>query len=139
METQSQIDFGKVVLKVIDLLIVRIFMLPYMIYKNSLMMLSGNNNEDTEEKVLSTDFPLYIWFLNTFNAVIVLSYPVGVLVAILGAIAAENIGFGQSGFGAFLVILAVTYFYPLGLGFMKEFLQIPLKALLYLKITSKKP
>lgn len=139
METQTQIDFGKVVLKVIDLLIVRIFMLPYTIYKNSLMMLSGNGNEDTEEKVLSTDFPLYTWFLNTFNAAIALSYPIGGLVAILGAAAADNMGFGQSSFGTFLVILLATYFYPLGLGLMKEFLQIPLKALLYLKITSKKP
>ena len=51
----------------------------------------------------------------------------------------RNIGFGQSGFGAFLVILAVTYFYPLGLGLMKEFLQIPLTALLYLKLPSQTP
>ncbi|GAB1462293.1 hypothetical protein [Pedobacter sp.] len=138
METSQQIDFGRVVLRILDLLIVRIFTLPYKIYKNALIALSNADNEQSEDTVLATDFPLYTWYLNIFNAIIALSYPLGVLSAIGAAVFTSSYGFGGGGFGAFLGAVIITYFVPLWLGLLKEFLQIPLKALLYLKITANK-
>lgn len=139
METsQQQIVFGKVVLRILDLLIIRFFVLPYKIYKNALVALSNANNEQSEETVLSSDFPLYTWYLNIFNAIIGLSYPLGILGAIGAVVFTSSYGFGGGGFGAFLGAVIITYFVPLWLGLLKEFLQIPLKVLLYLKITANK-
>lgn len=141
METTHQpIDFGRVVLRILDLLIVRIFTLPYKIYKNALISLSNADGDESEDKVLSFEFPLYTWYLNIFSAIIVLSYPIGVLIAIGSAMVTSSYDFGggSGGFGSFLVVVIFTYFMPLYLGLFKEFMQIPLKVLLYLKVISKK-
>lgn len=138
METPQQIDYGKVVLRILDLLIVRIFVLPYKIWKNALVSLSNSDQDTSEDTVLSSDFPLYTWYLNIFSAIIALSYPLGVLVAIGSAVFTSSYGFGGGGFAAFLGVIIFTYFTPLYLGLLKEFLQIPLKALLYLKVISNK-
>lgn len=128
----KQIDFVKVLLRVLELIIVKPLTLPFKIYKNSLLALSNANSKDSEESNLSTDFPLYIWLVSIFDALIFLAYPIGIILAIRGA----NSYFG--GFGLFLGILAITYFTPLYLSLIREFAQISLKVLLYLKIISKK-
>lgn len=129
----KEIDFGKVVLKILELIIIKPLTLPYKIYKNALIALSNSKAEDSEESNLSNDFPLYIWLISIFNALIAIIYPIGFILAILGGI---NSPYG--GFGIFLGILAATYFSPLYLGLIREFAQISLKILLYLKIISKK-
>ncbi len=132
MENKN-IDFGKVVLKVLELLIVKVFVLPIKIYLNALVQLSNTDADDSEEKNLSGDFPLYVWFVSLFNVFIVLAYPIGLAMAI-GAGVNEYTG----GFGSFLSILIITYFVPLYLGLIRELALITLKTLLYLKIISKK-
>jgi hypothetical protein len=128
----KEIDFGKAVLKILELIIVKPFTLPFKIYKNALIALSNSNSDDSEESNLSKDFPLYIWLISIFNALIALAYPIGIILAIKGA----SGYFG--GFGLFMGILLATYFSPLYIGLIREFLQISLKVLLYLKIISKK-
>ncbi len=128
----KEIDFVKVVLKTLELIIIKPFTLPYKIYKNALIALSNSNADNSEESNLSTDFPLYIWLISIFNALIVLAYPIGIIMAIKGA----SGYFGS--FGLFIGILIITYFSPLYIGLIREFLQISLKVLLYLKIISKK-
>ncbi|MCK0147636.1 hypothetical protein MWU78_18420 [Arenibacter sp. F26102] len=131
---QSQeIDFGKVLIKVLELIIVKPFTLPLKIYKNALAHLSNADADDSEESVLSSDFPLYTWFISIFDAIIVIIYPVGLIIAI---IAGTNSFTG--GFGSFLSVLVITYFAPLIYGLIRELFQISLKGLLYLKIISKK-
>lgn len=132
--TSTSIDFGKVVLKVLDLLIVKIFTLPFSIYKNALIALSNSDSAESEETVLAHDFPLYVWYVSTFNAIIALVYPLGILWAIF--LATQDY---RGGFGVFLTALIGTYFAPLGLGLFRELLSITLKIVLYLKIISKKP
>ena len=129
----KEIDYGKVVLKTLELIIVKPLTLPYKIYKNALIALSNTKAEDSEESNLSNDFPLYIWLISIFNALIFILYPIGVIVAIVG-------GFGApyGGFAIFIGTLIATYFSPLYLGLIREFAQISLKILLYLKIISKK-
>ena len=129
----KEIDFGKVFLKTLQLIIVKPFTLPLKIYKNALISLSNANAEDSEESNLSNDFPLYVWLISIFNAIIFITYPLGIIAAIIGGIKAP---FG--GFSVFVSIIALTYFSPLYLGLIREFAQITLKILLYLKIISKK-
>lgn len=130
---EEKIDFGKVALKVLELIIVKPFTLPFHIYKNALVALSNSKSENSEESVLSSEFPIYIWYVSCFNAVIVLSWFFGALYALYMATQEY-----RGGFGAFISILIATYFVPLGLGLMRELLSITLKTVLYLKIISKK-
>ncbi len=129
----KEIDYGKVILKILELIIVRPLTLPLKIYKNSLRALSNTDADDSEESNLSLDFPLYIWLISIFDAIIVLIYPLGLIAAFIG-------GFNSygAGFGIFIGILLTTYFTPLLYGLIREFAQISLKVLLYLKIMSKK-
>jgi hypothetical protein len=130
---QKNIDYAKVALKVLELIIIKPFTLPYKIYKNALTVLSNYTAEDSEESNLSTDFPLYIWLISIFNALIVIVYPIGAIAAVIAGMNAP-----YRGFGIFLGMLIVTYFSPLYLGLIRELAQISLKVLLYLKIISKK-
>lgn len=129
----KEIDLGKVILKVLQLLIVKPFTLPLEIYKNALINLSNSKKEDSEESNLSKDFPLYIWLVSIFNALIAITYPIGLLLALIAGVNAPF-----RGFMVFLSAVMVTYFSPLYLGLIREFAQITLKMLLYLKIISKK-
>jgi|UniRef100_UPI00404A3DCD hypothetical protein len=129
----KQIDFGKALLKVLELIIVKPFTLPWHVYKSALINLSNTGSDDSEEKVLSVDFPLFIWFIRMFDALIAITYPIGALFALIAGLN-EYTG----GFASFLVTAAISYFAPLGLGLVRELYQISLKALLYLKIISKK-
>ena len=129
----KQIDFGKALLKVLELIIVKPFTLPWHVYKSALLNLSNVNSDDSEEKVLSVDFPLFTWFIRMFDAVIAIIYPIGIILALVAGLNKYT-----GGFGSFLMTLLVTYFAPLGLGLIRELYQITLKGLLYLKIISKK-
>jgi len=129
----KHIDFGKALLKVLELIIVKPFALPWHVYKSALLNLSNTGSEDSEEKVLSVDFPLFTWFIRMFDALIAITYPIGIVFALIAGLN-EYTG----GFGSFLITLLVTYFAPLGLGLVRELYQISLKGLLYLKIISKK-
>src|SRR5690606_6469217 len=129
----KQIDFGKALLKVLELIIVKPFTLPWHVYKSALLNLSNANSEDSEEKVLSADFPLFTWFIRMFDALIAIIYPIGIIIALIAGLNKYT-----GGFGSFLITLAITYFAPLGLGLIRELYQISLKMLLYLKIISNK-
>lgn|SRR5690606_12962226 len=129
----KDINFGKVLLSILDVLIIRFFTIPYKIYMNALLALSNSDSDDSEEKNLSGEFPIYVWFVSIYNAIIALTYPVGVIIAIIGGIKSP-----YGGFGVFLTTLILTYFAPLSLGLLRELAQITLKTLLYLKIISKK-
>jgi hypothetical protein len=129
MENQK-INLGNVILKILELLIIKLFTIPFKVYKNALVALSNANADDSEEKNLSADFPLYVWIVSIFNAVIALTYPIGLLIALY-------YGYNE-GAGRFFASIVMLYFSPLYLGFIKELLLITLKTLLYLKIISKK-
>ncbi|MEN3322361.1 hypothetical protein VP395_01355 [Mariniflexile soesokkakense] len=129
----KQIDFGKTLLKVLELIIVKPFTLPWHVYKSALLNLSNANSENSEEKVLSADFPLFTWFIRMFDALIAIIYPIGIIIALIAGLNKYT-----GGFGSFLITLLVTYFAPLGLGLIRELYQISLKMLLYLKIISAK-
>jgi len=129
----NDINFGTVALRVLDILILQLFKLPLKVYKNVLTQLSNAKSENSEESNLSSDFPIYIWFANIWNALIILSYPIGIIMAII----ASNNRF-TGGFGTFMLGLVFTYFLPLLLGWTRELMYIMLKILLYLNIISKK-
>lgn len=129
----KEIDYGKVVLKTLELIIVKPLTLPFKIFKNALIALSNSKADDSEESNLALDFPLYIWLISIFNALIFLTYPVGIIVSIIAGMKSP-----YGGFGIFISMLVGTYFSPLYLGLIRELAQISLKVLLYLKIISKK-
>lgn len=129
----KQIDFGKALLKVLELIIIKPFTLPWHVYKSALLNLSNANSEDSEERVLSVDFPLFTWFMRMFDALIAITYPIGIMIALIAGLNKYT-----GGFGSFLITLLVTYFAPLAIGLIRELYQISLKMLLYLKIISNK-
>src|SRR5690606_17900642 len=118
METTS-LDFSKIFVRLLELIIVKPIILPLKIYKNALSNLSSAHTPDSEENVLSSDFPLYTWFVGIFDAIIVVIYPIGVLIAIVmgtNSITGSLI--------TFLGALALTYVAPLIYGLIREMLQI---------------
>ncbi|NAS31980.1 hypothetical protein GTQ40_13420 [Flavobacteriaceae bacterium R38] len=129
----KQIDFPKVALKVLELIIVKPITLPLKIYTNALFALSNTDAKDSEENNLNLDFPLYIWLISIFDAIIVIIYPIGIIAAILGGINSY-----RAGFAVFIYILLITYFSPLIYGLIRELAQISLKVLLYLKLIVRK-
>ncbi|ASV30809.1 hypothetical protein [Maribacter cobaltidurans] len=129
----KNIDFLKVLIRVLELIILKPLTIPLKIYRNALLNLSNSDSVDSEESNLSSDFPLYIWLISIFDALIAVVYPIGVIIAIIAAIQAPF-----KSFQIFIGILIVTYFYPLLVGLVREFAQISLKILLYLKIISLK-
>lgn len=122
METSQQINLGKVVLCILDLLIVRYFIMPYKIYKNAVITLSNTDHAQSEERVLSSDFPIYTWFLNIYSALIVLSYPLGMLGVVFITIGSINIDSTPLHSLGLLGII-IIYFVPLWLGLLKEFID----------------
>ncbi|HLU51707.1 MAG TPA: hypothetical protein VKZ42_06040 [Flavobacteriaceae bacterium] len=128
---QTNINVGKVILKALELIIIKPLTLPYKIYKNALVALSNSDSEDSEETNLSGEFPLYVWLVSIFSALIVAVYPLGALFAIFTAITTKS-------FMGLITALIMVYFAPLALGLYKELLLITLKSLNYLKIISKK-
>ena len=133
VEELQKIDWGKVLLRVLELLIIKPFTLPLKIYLNALKNLSNSQAKNGEVNQLSDEFPLYVWLINIFDALIFLVYPIGLIVAVWRGSSYYG------GLGLFLGILATTYFFPLYLSLIREFAQIALKTLLYLKVTSRKP
>ena len=127
---EKKINAGSVVLQVLKLLIVKPFTLPWKIYHNTLINLSNSDDKDSLESTLSKDFPLFVYTIDYYDAVIALLYPLGLLVAIIGGI--------EGGFGAFLATVIITYFSPIFLGLFKELVSITLKNLQYLKMISNK-
>lgn len=139
----SKIDFGQVIARIITLLIVKPFTLPFKIYRNTLESLSNSADKTSSESALDKEFPLYVWSVGLYDATIALIYPLGIIAAIL-TLLEEDVFMGIDGnyydeynWEIFFTVLISTYFLPLVFGLLKELLSITLKMLLYLKIISK--
>ncbi|MDC0605982.1 hypothetical protein OAO66_00850 [Flavobacteriaceae bacterium] len=126
----SKINIGKALFQTLNLLILKQFTLPFKIYKNSLINLSNSESQDSAESTLSDDFPLYVWYVNIFDALIFWTYPIGIIVFIFTLIDNND--------DAALPVLFATYFMPLFFGLFKEIISIALRMLQYLKTISKK-
>ena len=126
----SKINIGKALFQTLNLLILKQFTLPFKIYKNSLINLSNSESQDSAESTLSDDFPLYVWYVNIFDALIFWTYPIGIIVFIFTLIDNND--------DAALPVLFATYFMPLFFGLFKEIISIALRMLRYLKTISKK-
>ena len=107
--------------------------MPVRIYMNTLRNLSNHEDENSNESLLQGEFPLYVWSIDLFDAIIALSYPIGFLAAIFAAWNAYS-----DAFIVFFYMLLFVYFIPLIYGFIKELFSITLKTISYLKIISKK-
>ena len=108
------INLGNVVLSIFNILILNIFVLPLKLYRNALLTLSKmqDNTPEKEEKT-DTELPLYRWVVSVFDTLIVLTYPVGILIAIIGTAY-------YNAFIVFLTVITYTYFFPFYWGFLKE-------------------
>jgi hypothetical protein len=128
----SKINFGKVVIKVLEVLVAKVFVLPFKIYKNTLINLSDNKKTGGDNS-LSDDFPVYLWFINIFEASIALIYPLGALAALGILIVGESYNPAGEAVG----VLVAAYFAPLYFQLIKELFSLTLKMLQYLKDISK--
>ena len=133
MNEISTLNYGKIVLRVLELIILKPLILPFKIYKITLKSLSSSDSDDSSEQVLASEFPLYVWFIDLFDAIIALCYPLGLIAALTMA---SNRYSG--GFGTFIATCLIAYFLPLIYGFIKELLSITLNTVKYLKILSNK-
>jgi hypothetical protein len=133
MNEISALNYGKIVRRVLELIILKPLILPLKIYKNTLINLSNSDSGDSSEQVLASEFPLYVWFIDLFDAIIALCYPLG-LIAALSMATDEYSG----GLIVFITTCLIAYFLPLIYGFIKEILSITLKSIKYLKLLSNK-
>ncbi len=131
-EELKSINWGKSLFRVLELVIIQPFTLPVKIYLSSLKNLSNAKSEEGEATQLSNEFPIYVWLVSIFDAIIFFAYPIGIFIAI------RSLSSYLGSFGLFMAILLATYFSPLYLSLIKEFAQLSLKALLYLKIIALK-
>ena len=127
--TASKINFKDAFINALKILIIKPFTLPYKIYLNTLKDLTNTSNEGSLEKTISSDFPLYVWLIGYYDALIALIYPIGLLVLLIMADESD----GES-----IMLIPLLYFVPLILGLIKELLSITLKKLFYLKKVSEK-
>jgi len=127
--TASEINFKDAFINALKILIIKPFTLPYKIYLNTLKDLTNTSNEGSLEKTISSDFPLYVWLIGYYDALIALIYPIGVLVLLIMADESD---------GTSILLIPVLYFVPLILGLIKELLSLTLKNLFYLKKVSEK-
>ena len=136
----SKINFGKVIQNSLRVIIILPLTLPLKIYTNTLKSLSNVDNKDSVESTLSSDFPLYVWLISLFNAVIALTYPIGLIVALYSTYEMSDNSYidGSDIFMSFFGMILFTYFIPLYSGLIKELLSVTLKNLFYLKTISKK-
>lgn len=134
--SNSKIDLGKVILQVLNLLIAKVFTLPWKIYKTSLMNLS-DKSKSGEDNSISDDFPIYLWIINSYDAIIALIYPFGALGALVTFIETAEWDAGAALTSA-LGVLIVTYFAPLYAQLFKELFSISLRILQYLKDIASK-
>ena len=136
----SKINIGTVIQNTLKVLIIIPLTLPLKIYTNTLKALSNIDNKDSVESTLSSDFPLYVWLISLFNAVIALIYPIGLILALYSAyeMSGNRYSDGSDVFMSFFSIIGITYFAPLNAGLIKELLSVTLKNLFYLKTISKK-
>jgi hypothetical protein len=123
----SKIDFKTAFINALKILIVKPFTLPYKIYLNTLKDLTNTSKDGSLENTISSEFPLYVWLIGYYDALIAFIYPVGFLISIIMADDYSLITF-----------LPAVYFAPLILGLLKELLSITLKKLFYLKRVSEK-
>ena len=135
-----KINFGTVIKNSLKVLIIVPLTLPLKIYTNTLKALSNIENKDSVESTLSSDFPLYVWLISLFNAVIALIYPIGLIFALYSAyeMSGNRYTDGSEVFMIFSATIVTTYFTPLYMGLIKELLSVALKNLFYLKTISKK-
>ena len=134
----SKIDLGQVIGRIITLLIFKPFTLPFRIYTNTLESLSNSDDKTSSESALDKEFPLYVWSVGLYDAIIALIYPLGAIAAVVYAY--DNLEYMDEFeyfWGTLFGMLISTYFLPLVFGLLKELLSITLKMLLYLKIISK--
>ena len=68
-----------------------------------------------------------------FDALIAITYPIGIMIALIAGLNKYT-----GGFGGFLKTLLVKNFSPLAIRLIRKLNQISLKMLLYLKIISNK-
>ncbi len=136
----SKINFGKVIQNSLRVIIILPLTLPLKIYTNTLKSLSNVDNKDSVESTLSSDFPLYVWLISLFNAVIALTYPIGLIVALYSTYEMSDNSYidGSDIFMSFFGMILFFYFIPLYSGLIKELLSVTLKNLFYLKTISKK-
>lgn len=126
---ESKIDFKYAFINALKILIIKPFILPYKIYLNTLRDLTNTSKEGSLEKTISSDFPLYVWLIGYYDALIALIYPIGLLILLI--LAEESDGTSVS-------LIPLLYFAPLILGLIKELLSLTLKNLFYLKKVSEK-
>ena len=81
--------------------------------------MSLENYEERNSKDIIVDFPIITWIIILIDSLIILSYPLGLFIALYNTLTSE---FGN--FNLFLKIVIYFFFSPLFLKFFKEMLKI---------------
>ena len=112
--TPSEINFKVAFINALKILIIKPFTLPYKIYLNTLKDLTNSSNEGSLEKTISSDFPLYVWLIGYYDALIALIYPIGLLVLLIMA---------EESDGESIMLIPLLYFVPLIFDYLNLFLN----------------
>ena len=129
--------FTDTMIRIVEVLLVKPFILPFKIYKKSIKNLSSHiYKEDTEVDFVKEDFQILVYLTEVYDSLIVLSYPIGVIFTIYMSL---KTNFDYS-FSYYYLTISLLFFYfsPILISFPKEILNIILKNLNFLGIISKK-
>lgn len=116
--------------------LVRVFTIPWTIWKGAVIRLAEEQkSKSTEGPTANTEFPMFEWFKSSFDGLIFLSWPLG----ILGSLYAGSEAYRDGGW-VFMLGLLWTYFGVIALSLFKEMLILMLSIALNVeKINHKTP
>jgi len=130
-------------IRLFEILLVSPILLPFKFYKNSILSLAEFHDVETnknKEIKLYSDFPLLTYITEFYDAIIVLSYPIGLFISFYIS-TKTNFEFAQNNrfnFSLFFITIIITYLVPVILTLPKEILNLSLKTVNYLKNISSK-
>ena len=116
---EQKINIEKISIIVMKNFFLKPIFLPIIIWKQMAINMSLENYEERNSKDIIVDFPIITWIIILIDSLIILSYPLGLFIALYNTLTSE---FGN--FNLFLKIVIYFFFSPLFLKFFKEMLKI---------------
>lgn len=120
--SQIQGNFAPALIQALILCVVRFFTIPWGIWKGALLRLAAARNMDEEAKNVeeSSEFPVFNWFRMAWDGIIFLSWPVMIIIGLLGLLGGIFSGYVSIAMGSFVMLMIYSYFAVILLSLFKE-------------------
>ncbi|RUO33350.1 hypothetical protein [Aliidiomarina soli] len=140
--SQFEGKFGPAVVQALILCVVRFFTIPWKIWKGAVFRLAALRNMSDEDKSVAetSEFPVFDWFRTAWDGIILLSWPVAIIIAVLAFLGGLFNGYAAYALGGAVATLIYAYFAVILMSLMKESLILILTIALNVeRINAKTP